>query len=290
MLLTLGAFGQSVTRKAAAHYQEGELQKARQLIDSAVTLEAEKKRAYTWHIRGFVYKDLLKNMKKQEERFYTYLDSSIISFRKALNKGAEGKVKKNSKSALNYLIGEHLYNRALRNLDTSNYKRPLKLFKRYVELSKELGQTKEDLRNDLIGFYNNLGVVYMNLHEGNKEHDKEVFNKALEAFGKVLAIDSSNYLANYNTARMHYNRGVQINQELISSRADVNIAMVQKKQKKSKEHFQKALPYMKAAHEQRPKRIETLEGLSGIYYSLNNDERSKYYKELKQKILKERNN
>ncbi len=288
LLLTLGALGQSVTRKAAAHYQEGELEKARHLIDSAITLDAEKEQAYTWHIRGFIYKELLKQA--QGDKRYAYLDSSIVSFKKCLNKGAEGDVKKNSKNALNFFANRYFYNQAMKLLDTSNYERPIELFNRYIDLSKDIGRTDKELRNDRIGFYNNLGVVYMNLHEGKKEHDEALFNKAIEAFGKVLAIDSSNYLANYNTARMHYNRGVQIAQQLDPSRVDVNIAMVQKKQKQSTKHFKKALPYMKTAHEQRPKRLETLEGLSGIYYSLNDDERSKHYKQMKQKIIEERNN
>lgn len=288
LLLSLGALGQNVTRKAYGHYQEGDLKRAQALIDSAITLDGEKERAQTWQIRGFVYKELVK--KKGGER-YAYVDTSIASFEKALEKGAAGKVKKNSEKALKYLINKHYYNQALKMLDTTNYERPKKLFERYVELKKEtLDQDGKELKKTQIGFYNNLGVVFMNLWEGKKAHDGEMFNKAIEAFRKVLKFDSSNYLARYNTGIMHYNRGVQITQQLDPARVDVDISTVQKKQDQSTRHFRKALPHMKEAYDQRPKRLETVEGLSGIYYSLNEKERCNHFKQLKQKIIKERNN
>ncbi len=176
----------------------------------------------------------------------------------------------------------------MRKLDTSNIERPVKLFEKYVSLMKKLGKDERDLENDIINFRNNLGVVYMTLYDSYQGHRQKPFDNAIEAFGRVLELDSSNYLANYNTGILYYNWGVTISQKVDPSQMSVELGKVKEMQNKAAKRFQKALPYMKEAHQQRPKRLETLEGLSGIYYSLNEDEKSEQYEKKKKEILKER--
>ncbi len=285
LLLSAGALGQSATQLALKHYQNKELREAQEKIDSAITLKKEKKEAYTWQVRGFIYKDLFKATEEPERS--KNRKKAIGSFKKAIEKGAEERVKKACQKGLKYMAQTY-YNDAMKRLDTSRIEKPVQLYERYISLMKESGKAEKDLKKDIIGFKNSLGVVYMSLYEKQRGHDKESFEKAIDAFGEVLRLDSSNYLANYNSGILYYNWGVQIAQKVDPTQMDVDLKKVKKMQKRSTQKFKKALPYMKKAHEQRPKRLETLEGLSGIYYSLNEDEKSKHYKELKKKIIKER--
>jgi tetratricopeptide (TPR) repeat protein len=176
----------------------------------------------------------------------------------------------------------------MKRLDTSRIEGPVELFERSISLMKRSGMGEKELRNDKLAFYKRLGTTYMTLYESHRGHDEKDFRNAIDAFGKVLEIDSSNYLANYNTGILYYNRGVQIAQKADPAKMEVELRKVKELQKKSTKVFKKALPYMKEAHEQRPDRIETLEGLSGIYYSLNEDEKVERYKKRKQKILQEK--
>ncbi|MFB6257187.1 MAG: tetratricopeptide repeat protein [Flavobacteriales bacterium] len=277
--------GQTITDIATKHYQNQELKKARKLIDSAITIEKHKKDPYTWQLRGYIYKELFKN--SEEPQRSEHREKGISSFKKALNKGAEGRIKNASRKGLIYL-GQSCYNDAMKRLDTSSTKGPIQLYERYISVMKRIGKDSSALKKDMIGFYNSLGVVYMSIYESEREHDQETFDRAIETFGKVLDMDSSNYLANYNSGIMYYNRGVQIAQKIDPSNMSVQLKKVKKLQKKSTKKFKDALPYMKEAHEQRPKRLETLEGLSGIYYSLNEEKKSQHYKDLKKKIIKQR--
>jgi hypothetical protein len=51
-------------------------------------------------------------------------------------------------------------------------------------------------------------------------------------------------------------------------------------QERVMELFTKALPYMLKAYELDPTRKTTLQGLSGIYFGLNDIEKSEYYQKL----------
>lgn len=286
LFLASGVMGQAVTQKALRHYKGGELEKARTLIDSAVTLEEEKADPYTWQGRGFIYKDLFKAASEESERAELRREA-LDAYEMAIEKGAEGKMKANCRKGMRYLAQTY-YNDAMGLMDTTHYSRAIQYFEQYIEISKALGDTEEDLKKDRKSFFNNLGGIYMTIYEEKKEHDKEFFERTLNTFDKVLEMDSSNYLANYNTGIMYYNRGVQISKKVDPVQMDVELDKVKKLQKKSTKNFRKALPYMKEAHEQRPRRLETLEGLHGIYYSLNEDEKSERYKELKEKVAKEK--
>ena len=86
------------------------------------------------------------------------------------------------------------------------------------------------------------------------------FDKAVEAYKHVLAIDPENYGANYNLATLYYNRGVYNIQRI---NAEYDIPTIQEIQEVSREFFQLALPYMLKAHDMNPTRRETLLGLGG---------------------------
>lgn len=285
LFISVGA-AQEVTNKAIRHYQNQELQKAKRLIDSAITIEGEKEDPYTWQARGFIYKDLFKKSEgntREENR-----KEAIEAYRSSLEREPEEKVKKACRKGLNYMANSS-FNDAMKRLDTNRIERPVELFELYLSIMEDLGKGDGELKEDKIQFYNRLGSTYMALYEGERGHDEEDFQNAIDAFGKVLANDSSNYLANYNTGILYYNRGVQIAQEVNPGKMEVELKKMKELQKKSAEFFQKALPYMKKAHQQKPERIETLEGLAGIYYSLHEDEKSEKYKKKKQEILQEGN-
>jgi hypothetical protein len=103
----------------------------------------------------------------------------------------------------------------------------------------------------------------------------------VDTYKRVLALDSSNYGANYNLATLYYNRGVY-NIQLIT--ADNDIPSIQQIQEVSREFFTLALPYMLKAHRMRPDRKETILGLEGIHYSLQDDEQSRHYRHLYEEL------
>ncbi len=135
---------------------------------------------------------------------------------------------------------------------------------------------QRDLKDRDVEFNNALGTVYTKRF--NQDREKlELFDKAVEAYKHVLELDPRNYGANYNLATLYYNRGVY-NIQRISAEND--IPSIQGIQAVSREFFMQALPYMLEAFEMNPTRRETLLGLEGIYYSLQDDKQSDHYRQL----------
>jgi tetratricopeptide (TPR) repeat protein len=119
-----------------------------------------------------------------------------------------------------------------------------------------------------------MGTVFTKRYNQDLQ-DTTWFEKAVRAYEQVLAGDKDNYGANYNLATLYYNRGVY-NIRRITPEND--IPSIQDIQRVSRELFTRALPYMLKAYEMNPKRKETLLGLEGIYYSLQDNEKSEEYR------------
>ena len=72
----------------------------------------------------------------------------------------------------------------------------------------------------------------------------------------------------------------QINGAIRAIQAEADILNMQQIQEVAREYFQQALPYMLKAHDMNPTRRETLLGLEGIYYSLQDELNSEKFRQL----------
>lgn len=97
------------------------------------------------------------------------------------------------------------------------------------------------------------------------------FEKALHTYDLVISLDSNNYLANYNSAILLYNSAVE---KIDDMSYDVGLTELSLVQDETIAIFKRALPYMQKAYALDPKNKNTVIGLSGIYFSLNDN--SKY--------------
>jgi tetratricopeptide (TPR) repeat protein len=89
-------------------------------------------------------------------------------------------------------------------------------------------------------------------------------------------MDPNNISANYNLGIIYYNEGVEIVNNMDYS---LDLFELNAVQDKIIELFKESLPYMTKAYELNPKRRETLIGLQGIYFSLNDIEKSEAFKQ-----------
>lgn len=268
------------TLQAYRAYQQQDYKRAADLIDEAITTEAGKKDAMTWHIRGFVYKDIFNNV-DQKEHHAESRETAIEAFLKALEYDKTGEYRENNIKSLRYL-GSSLYNDAvliMRDLDKETISDSEKYYKRYKEVMTEVDQSFNTEERD-VNYYKALATCYRKIYEENRTENKEYLEKALAIYDYVLELDPDNYGANYNTAINLYNEGAYGIEQID---AEAQIPTIVKVQAVSVERFREALPYMLKAHELDPTRRETLIGLRGIYLSLNNNEEANKYKDLLEK-------
>ncbi|MBI3136729.1 MAG: hypothetical protein HYZ14_18795 [Bacteroidetes bacterium] len=268
-------YAQEYTAKAHAQFQAKDYDSARVLIDYAIQTN-EKYNSQTWQLRGLIYRKL------ESPENISYREVAIESFIQARQTDTTQIYKEK--------INEYLYNTIIRYYNdavtylnefkyTDSEKSYLMFKARYLEL---IDATK-NFANEDIEYYNALGGGYTKQlgQLSGKDYDI-VFALAISALGKVLDADSMNYLANLNAAVMYYNRGADliVNQDPENTSIEVlmeNIATAESL-------FLKALPLMQKAYAINPTNIEVLEGLSGIYYSLNDIENHLVYQTQLDKI------
>jgi len=151
----------------------------------------------------------------------------------------------------------------------------------YLEIGKikvleEKLQKAIALDDKNIDLYMMLALVYEKLSDKEKVKRSEYMEKARLNYTKVLELDPNNYRANYNLGIFYYNSAVAIINDMP---VDEDLEEMMKVQDECVEIFKKAEPYMLKAESLDPRKIETLEGLSGIYFALNEPEKSNAYKE-----------
>ena len=282
ILLPVAGLAQGADRFAEALrvYQEGDLAKARAIIDDVVQQDGFLRDPEAWLLRGFVYKDLFKAAAETPDAD-TLRTTALNSLFECSRLDTAGLYRENATQAYDYLA-KTIYNdavRALNNMDADTAVERYGLYKAAV--------ARMDLKHDLqardVEFLNALGTLYTKRY--NQARDSTVwYEKAIDTYEQVLAIDTANYGATYNLATLYYNRGVFRIQQISPENT---IPDTQRIQEVSKEFFQLALPYMLKAHRMRGDRPETLQGLEGIHYSLQDLDKAEHYRLLYERIKQE---
>ncbi|HQW04908.1 MAG: hypothetical protein IPH05_00755 [Flavobacteriales bacterium] len=266
--------------EALRKYQAGDLAAARTLIDEAVRLPAHVEDAEAWLLRGFVYKDIFKGA--TDSGIGDLLrDEALASLYTSIGLDTAGSYRENAAQAYDFLARSY-FNDAAKALNDMDHERALAMFAKYKEATYRK-DPEADLRSREVEFINALGTVYTKLFNMERK-DTAWFEMAVGSYRLVLELDPENYGANYNLATLYYNRGVYNIQRI---NADDEIPSILEIQSASREFFQQALPFMLKAHDMNPERRETLLGLEGIYYSLQDQNNSDKFRQLFEEIAPE---
>lgn len=259
-------------------YQGGDLPKSQELIEIAVDDDNFNKITKTWYFRGYIYKDLYKQAKENQnkKKSFEYRTASVESFRKTVELEPKGELVEDCYNSLKYLSST-IYNDAAFALDTNNFSGAQELYDHYQEITA-ITNPDLDLTPRTIEFKLYKANKYSTLFdEAVSDGDKETYSQnVIEVYEQVLQLDSNNISANYNLAIHYYNQGVNIIENMDY---DTDFETLFAIQAQVMELFGAALPYMTKAYKLNPKRKETLVGLSGIYFGLNDIEKSEYYQD-----------
>lgn len=273
---------ESYSNRALESYQNSDWKKAMTLIDSAILVDAEKNDPFTWHLRGFIYKDYFRQVEK-EIRTSPNRQVAIESFKKSNELDKTGDFKSKNFGMINYLIVSY-YNDAVRLMDTTNYVHAEKTYKRFkaelINVYPDTSVVKKDVE-----FYNALATIIVKKYNRMDSKSEEFFNTAITVYEKVIDLDSNNCLAHYMIGLLYYNKGVDI---ILDMDETTPIDVIMQKQDQCLELFLKSKPHMYKAWELQDCKaidpVEILEGLSGIHYQLNEVDKYKYWLDLKSKM------
>jgi tetratricopeptide (TPR) repeat protein len=280
MGVSLAAAGQSgPLNRSLQFYKAGDLQHAKQIIDSAMSVAEYQQLATAWYLQGFIYKDLF----KASPATSAYREKAIQSFTKLRELDKEQQYAKETVQNLRFL-GASYYNEGMKLIEEGKYDDAVKSYEKFEQVALTLKDTDLNSANNKISFQLALGSAIMRTGKANKQ-EKTAGGKAVTCFEKVLTIDSLNREANYNIAVIYYNEAV--NRILSLDYDALNFEDFSKFEDEVIKQFKKSLPYMKRAYRASPKDPNTLEGLAGIYFGLRDFEASNNYKQQLNLITKQ---
>jgi TPR repeat protein len=265
-------FGQNKLANAIYSLKENKLDRARELIDAAAEDSLFINKASTWYYRGFIYKDLFKRDEKSNKES-ALRETSIKYFKKSISLEKEGPYAKGCENAIKY-FAETFYNQAALSTNPSDYTIAINSFSRYKELIKSV-MPNADFTEKNTNFSLALAATYSRISSIDTNNASVYLDKAIKLYKKALILDSNNFSANYNIGIIYYNKGVEIVNKMDYGLDLLELTMLQDQ---LFEIFRTSLPFMKKAHDLNPNRRETLTGLQGIYFSMNDAEKSELFK------------
>lgn len=271
MFLLCGALCYAQTDSIAVaekYHASGDFNRAKIAIDAAAKNPATKNNAYTWYLRSFIYKDIYKTQEKTNKKSPSRTES-IISSKRSIelgkNKGEIADLKQIVK-----FISASFYNDYVGILDQNNYEDAITNFTLFKE-NMQFADSNYNFTPKTIEFKMALATIYEKIFNADQKKNKLFFDKAEALYKEVLQLDANNITANYNLAMLYYNYSVST---INSMNSETDIVELMSLQDGCIDLFKKSLPYMLKAYELNPKRIETLKGLQGIYFSLSEVEKS----------------
>jgi hypothetical protein len=259
---------QEAIREALKALQTEDLEGAKANIDSASVHPETKDSSSTWYYKGFIYKKIYNNQKKSDKESKSR-DISVESFKKFFELDKKSELFETAYKSTKYLASTY-YNDAATSLNPKGYEMAMRNFEKHKE-TMLLIEPDYDFGSLETQFYLVLGQVYNQMYEQDREVNKPFYQKTQDAYLIVLGVDSNNLSANYNLAILYYNEGVNIIKNLDY---DLDLITLEIIQDEVVNLFQNSLPYAEKAYFLNHCRKETLIMLSGIYFSLNEMEKS----------------
>ena len=284
LVLTVFAKAQQGNLIAAQTFlQQGNLDSAKFYIDAAVLHPSTANNAQAWYLKGFIYKTIYNKTEKGNKQSPTRL-AALKFFKKSLSiDSSQENTQENTKN-IKYLATT-LYNDAGASLDSVDYKIAIKNFETFKEYYLLVDPTPANIRQKDIDFTVAIASLYTRIFESDRKGKTEFLNLSKEAYNKILLTEPNNINANYNMGILYYNQAVNlINQQDY----DIDIVALNDIQDNSINLFKESLPFMEKAYSLDPRRRETLLGLSGIYFSLNEFEKSNMFKLKLEEIEKQK--
>jgi tetratricopeptide (TPR) repeat protein len=118
-------------------------------------------------------------------------------------------------------------------------------------------------------YYYARGVLY---DQGQK------YDEAIEDYKKALELDNNYFDALFNLGVIYYNEAIE---QMNVANAETDHKKFNAEKEKADSLFKSSLPYMKRAHEVKPKEPQVLESLKGLYYRFEMNDK---YEEVVEKL------
>ena len=272
--LSFGQFGpKDENVKAMLFIQQNELDSAKKYTDLAIQNPDLQEKQTTWYYRGYIYKTLYKK-KEKTDKHSPLREEAVKALKKSIALNQDEELTSSSMKMLHNLAKTYFNDAAIAIKYDKDAETATENFNKYKELMR-IVNPNIDLTNRDIEFNLALATLYNSQDPADSTFDQAIADKAIALYMNVLALDSNNASANYNLGILYYNKAASLVNKMDY---DEPLDVVNEKLDHCVTLFLKALPYMQKAYDLNWRRKDVLEGLAGIYYGLNDDEKYEKYK------------
>lgn len=291
VLIAFGAFAQPgpITTQAIQRAQAGDLMAARASILEALQSSDEGKSPHTWYIKGFIFKEIYKDIDKGNPNSENR-DMAVEAVLRSLEllsqqPSAEGELLENNRKALSYLALSY-YNDAVlqtRAIGPNTIEAPERFYRRYKALFAQVDPTKDFTAQD-VEFYKNMARGCRLIYEKDPLNSAVYYTKSNAYLHLAIDLAPNDFQANYNLAVSHYNHGVYKIKQIDHNTEIYELIRIQDE---CIALFKEALPYMRKAHELQPDHRKTLGGLMAVYRSLSENEEAAAYQQMLEELIRQ---
>ncbi len=233
------------------------------------------------YLKGVIYKEMYKK-NETTNALSPSRDKAVEAFSLSMKLDTTPEHQKTIRDNLHFIAFKY-YNDAVSNLDTLHYQTSLICYKKFREIV-QISDVGYDVKSKDVIFYVALATNYYAIFNADKIANARFFDMTKETYLNVLTWDPNNYTANYNLGLLFWNKGVDL---MYAIDYDINLDSAMDVQDFSVALFKASLPFAEKAYQIAPKREETLVVLSGIYYSLNEFQKSKAYQQMLEDLRKQ---
>lgn len=270
-LFSVVSFAQlSKVQQAYDCVQQGKLDSAKIYIEEGIKDEAAASDFQSWYIRGFIYKEIYKQ-KESTDIKSSARDLGVQSLLKAAELDKDKQQLASIQQNLKFL-GSKYYNDAKKTMDSVNYLTSISCFDKYLAVYKSV-EPGFDEKGKSMEYYLSLSYYFQEIFEQNGS--KSALASTTQFLNKSLEINPNSPMANKNMAVLYYNIGVNIIKKMDY---DVDLEQLYVLQDEASKLFKQAEPFMSKAYQLSPKDKTIVEGMQGIYYQLNDTEKSNIFK------------
>ena len=269
------AMSQKYTSISYDFFKEKSYDSALVYINKAIETE-EKNNSMTWQLRGLIYRSL------EVDSNTSLRELSMNSFIQAYKANATHRDSIEIKMGLTNLNIRY-YNDAVNQIGSHELKLSVESYNTYKNNCVLFGLKHKNFNEMDVLYYGVIADHYILFGKSKSATVKiEYYNKAIQYYGKMLVIDSLNYKANFGIGMSYYNQAVDLIMAMNPFETDME--GINNIQNNSIFLFKKGEPFFLKAYRVKPRELEVLEGLTGIYYSMNENVKFRFYEELFEEV------
>lgn len=253
------------------------LDSAKKYIEKAFIDDLIKKDGSANNLQGVIYKEIYKAREISNYKSAMRKAASLC-FLQSIKVDTSHKNTLIAKQQLNWIAAQY-NNDSKRALEKfSDFDAAIDNFAQF-KLLKFIVDTSFSFKLKELEFELALASLYQ--EKGLSTGKKELLDLAKVTYLIILEKDSLNGDANFNLATMYYNRGANL---ILNMNFDTPLDSVSIIDEMSIKLFKQSTPFMLRAFSSKPNCLKILEGLKGIFNSIRDEEKIKYYTELYDKL------